>query len=224
MVAPPEQGEREHERAAVEQDEGAAQPGSAAADPGLRQVDQVETTKPSKANNRFQLLARRGLVAAAADAEQQQVGGTEDEADAPDQFALVRQAGLAQQIDGAHRVRRFALDLARLGFVGEQAIGLEVVRVLVPVCRSRSLRWPCWSTRKRSLPWRSRWPRKAVVTDSSWSRWARMKTLRASAWSALSRSTKKTRLPSLDAWKMPGPRARGPNAGHSGRAGPGCSR
>ena len=76
--------------------------------------------------------------------------------------------------------------------------------VAASLALSVSLRWPRSSTTQRSSSMVSRRPLLADVTDSRLSSLDRMKTLRALIESALSRSTKKTRLPSRDDWNTPG--------------------
>ena len=176
------------------------------ADPGLRQIDQVVVDEEgSSANSRFQLLARRGLVAASADAEQQHVGGAEDQADAPDELGPVERRRLAQQLCRRQRPRRLAPapSSARSPACAGRS---RSARASSRRCsRSARCAGPCSGSGSGSSPSicdRARL--RAEVTDSTSPCDATMRTLRPLAGSLAPPSKKNVRRPSAELWNWPG--------------------
>ena len=143
---------RTRRRAIAEQRGAHAEP--AAGDPGLRQVDEVVVDDEAEQREQQVPVAGAARIGGRqADAEQQQVGAAEHQAEAPGQLALVARRRLAQQVDACRaRRRRQRSARAQRALAGQHAVGLEARQRLLAVVQVLLVALARSSTRKRSSP------------------------------------------------------------------------
>jgi hypothetical protein len=118
----------------VQQQQRRAQAELAACHPGCAEVDQVVVD--DEAEQRQQQVPVAGAARVGrrqADAQQHQVGGTEEQAETPRQFTLVAQRRLVEQVDRAHGPWRLRLGALECTLAGEHAVAVEIRQRLVPV-------------------------------------------------------------------------------------------
>ena len=126
MVTPPQQRQRQPEGRAVQAQQRSRQPDPTAGHPGLRQVDQIQVNdKGQQGKQQIPVAGPPRVGGRQADAQQHEVGCSQQHADAPAELPLTACRWLANQRQGGRRLGRQVGGRSNGPFARQDAVGLE---------------------------------------------------------------------------------------------------